>query len=83
MALLIPMKSILTPTRHRCNHGSGIFGTAVSSFLRESDLASRKPVLTPGRCKVPTPERVCSCHMGVAVLAPDMAAKVQIRNQRM
>jgi hypothetical protein len=48
MHLLVPMKSILTPEGRRCNHGSGIFGTAVSSFLREPDLASRKPVLTPG-----------------------------------
>jgi hypothetical protein len=39
------MKSILT-RGHRRNHGSGIFDTAVSSFLREPDLALRKPVLT-------------------------------------
>jgi hypothetical protein len=35
----------------------------------------------PRRCKIPTPES--SCHIGVAVLAPGMAVKVQIRNQRM
>jgi hypothetical protein len=46
MQLLVPMKSILTLEGRRCNHGSGIFGTAVSCFLREPDLASRKPVLT-------------------------------------
>jgi hypothetical protein len=56
------------------------FGTAVSSFLRESDLALEARS-DPRRCKIPTPESYS--RGGVAVLAPGMAAKVQIRNQRM
>jgi hypothetical protein len=76
MQLLVPMKSILTLEGRRCNHGSGIFGIAVSCFLREPDLASRKPVLTQA---LQDPNS-SSCHTGVAVLAPVMAA---IRNQRM
>jgi hypothetical protein len=44
MQLLVPMKSILTLEGRRCNHGSGIFGTAVSSFLREPDLVWQQSV---------------------------------------
>jgi hypothetical protein len=47
--------------------------------LREPDLALEEARSDLRCCKTPTPERACSCHIGVAVLAPDMAAKVQIR----
>ena len=50
-----------------CNHRSGIFGTAVSSFLRESDLTLKEARSDSKRCKVPTPES--SYRGGVAVLA--------------
>jgi hypothetical protein len=47
--------------------------------LREPDLALEEARSDLRCCKNPTPERACSCHIGVTVLAPDMAAKVQIR----
>ena len=81
MQFLVPMKSILTPEGRRCNHRSGIFGTAVSSCLRGPDLALEKARSDLRRCKILIPES--SCQIGVGVLAPGMAAKVQIRNQRM
>ena len=61
-----------------CNHRSGIFGSAVNSFLRESDLALKEARSDSRRSKIPIPES--SCRGGVAVLALGTAAKVQIRN---
>jgi hypothetical protein len=46
--------------------------------LREPGLALEEARSDFRCCKNPTPERACSCQIGVAVLAPDMAAKVQI-----
>ena len=80
MQLLVLMKSIITPEGGRCNHRSGILDTTVSSFLRGPDLAFEEAHSDLRCCKIPTLES--SCHIGVTVLAPGMAAKVQIRNQR-
>jgi hypothetical protein len=46
-----------------------------------SDLALEGARSDPRHCEIPTPES--SCHIEMAVLAPDMAAKVQMRNHRM
>jgi hypothetical protein len=54
MVLLILMKSILTPARRRCNHGSGIFGTA-SKQLSEGARSSLEEARSDlRRCKIPT-----------------------------
>src|SRR5437763_5865968 len=50
-----------------------------TGYLREPDLASRKPRSDLRRCKVPTPES--SCHIGWPFSL--QAAQVQIRNQKM
>ena len=60
-----------------------VVAAGLGTKLREPDLALEEARSDLRCCKNPTPERDCSCHTGVAVLAPDMAAKVQIRNQRM
>ena len=57
------------------------FGTAGTRFLRKPDLALEEARSDLRRCKILIPES--SCQIGVGVLAPGMAAKVQIRNQRM
>jgi hypothetical protein len=80
MQLLVPIKSILTSEGRRCNHGSGILvlQKQPSEGARSSLEEARSD---PRRCKISTPES--SYHIGVTVLASGMAAKVQIRNQRM
>jgi hypothetical protein len=66
----------------RCSHGGRIWHCS-KCFLREPDLALEEARSGLRCCKNQTLERACSCHIEVAVLAPNMAAKVQIRNQRM
>jgi hypothetical protein len=49
-----------------CNHRSGIFGNAVSKFLRESDLTLKEACFN---------SREFLPRGGLAVLAPSMAAR--------
>ena len=60
-----------------CNHRCGIFGTAVSSFLRESVLALNEARSDPRRCKIPTPESYCHIGDKRADLDSDLGLKVE------